>query len=82
MVRGRRSAQNVGEKSLNSRSLPSRRRPQEKVEPFSQDEAEALPLLLNPSLQSRYQNAQEFSERTTSRGRSCPPLPITSSPHP
>jgi hypothetical protein len=34
-IQGRRSAQNVGEKSLNNRSLPSRRRPQERVDPFS-----------------------------------------------
>jgi len=70
MMRGRRSAQNVGEKNLNNRSLPSRRRPQGRVEPFSYDEAEALPLLLNLLLRSRYQNAQVSSGLTTSRGGS------------
>src|SRR4030043_1226177 len=93
MISGRRSAKNGGEKTLNSRLLPSRRRPQERVEPFSWEEAEALPLLLNPHLRSRYQNAQVSSELTTSRGGSClregrvegmplsiSPLPLSLSP--
>ena len=74
-MRGRRSAQNVGEKSLNNASLPSRRRPREKAKPLSSNEAEALPLLLNLSFRSRYQNAQMSSELITSlitsRGDSC-----------
>ncbi len=61
MMGGRRSAQNVGERSLNNSSLPSRRKPQEKVKPISQDEAEALPLLLNLLFRSRYQNGQVSS---------------------
>lgn len=71
MMRGRRSAQSVGGKNLSNRSLPSRRRPQGRVEPFSYDEAEASPLLLNLLFRSQYQNAQVSSELTTSRGGSC-----------
>jgi hypothetical protein len=82
MISGRRSAQNVGEKTLNSRLLPSRRRPQGRAEPFSQDEAEALPLLLNLLLRSRYQNTRVSPEPIASGGGSClTSLPLSLSPH-